>query len=518
MSTKSSRVLAVWCDQWPVIATGAAPHELVAVLDAGRVVATTPAASHAGVRCGQRRREAQGRCPGLTLLALDARTLAAGFEPVVTAVTAFNPRLEMECPGDCALGTRGPARYFGGETSLAEQVRNAVEEVLAGLGWPGWVRVAVADGAGATRLVARHVTPPGAATVVPAGDTPAALASLPVDVLFTDPALSGLLVRLGIDTVSAFAALAAEDVLARFGSDGWAAHGLVTTGGDRPVLGETPPGELVVVTTLEPPAERADAIAFATRPVADEFHRRLARRGATTATVTVEMETEHSEICSRLWRYDGSAHGLVERVRWQLDGWLSGPAASRPTAGVSRLRLIPGEVVAATGRQLGFWGGERAADQRAQRAVSRIDALLGPGSVTVPRSRGGRGPGEWVVRLPAVQADAQPSVVTSGAAPWPGSVPHPPPATVHDPAFPVEVVDATGVTVGVDGRQHLSAPPARVAGEQVVAWAGPWLADERWWDPVAHRRRARLQIRTASGTALLVAREGGRWWWEATYD
>ena len=513
-----SRALVVWCDQWPVVAVGAAPDELVAVVDAGRVVAATPAALGSGVRSGQRRREAQGRCPALSLRTLDTRMLAAGFEPVVAAVTNFSPRVEMERPGDCALSTRGPARYFGGEVALAEQVRDAVDTVVGALGWPGWVRVAVADGAGATRLVARHVVDPGDRLVVPAGGTPASLAALPVDVLFDDPALAGLLVRLGIDTVAAFANLAASDVLARFGSVGLAAHTLVTVTGDRPALGDVPAPELVVVATLDPPAERADAIAFASRPAADEFHRRLAVRGATSATVTVEMETEHGEVCSRLWRYDGSAPGLVERVRWQLDGWLSGPVATQPTAGVSRVRFIPGEVVAATGRQLGLWGGERAADQRAQRAVSRIDALLGPGSVTVPRPRGGRGPAEWVVRVPAVQADASPGAVPTPEAPWPGAVPHPPPATVHDPLVPVEVVDASGVTVGVDGRQRLSAPPARVGGEGVVAWAGPWLADERWWDPAAHRRRARLQVRCANGTALLVVREGGRWWQEATYD
>ena len=53
---------------------------------------------------------------------------------------------------------------------------------------------------------------------------------------------------------------------------------------------------------------------------------------------------------------------------------------------------------------------------------------------------------------------------------------------------------------------------------EVVAWAGPWPADERWWDPPAHRRRARLQVQLTDGGAYLVAVERGRWWVEATYD
>jgi len=52
----------------------------------------------------------------------------------------------------------------------------------------------------------------------------------------------------------------------------------------------------------------------------------------------------------------------------------------------------------------------------------------------------------------------------------------------------------------------------------VVAWAGPWPLDERWWDPATHRRRARFQVACAAGDAHLVVLEGGRFWVEATYE
>jgi len=41
--------------------------------------------------------------------------------------------------------------------------------------------------------------------------------------------------------------------------------------------------------------------------------------------------------------------------------------------------------------------------------------------------------------------------------------------------------------------------------------------EERWWDS-GGRRRARFQVSTADGGAYLLAREGRRWWVEATYD
>ena len=97
-------------------------------------------------------------------------------------------------------------------------------------------------------------------------------------------------------------------------------------------------------------------------------------------------------------------------------------------------------------------------------------------------------------------------------------MPAPAPATVHPHPAPVEVVDGDGVTVAVTGRGLLTAEPVRLDGEQIVAWAGPWPVDERWWDPPAHRRRARLQAVTSSGAAYLLAVEGGQWHVEAVYD
>lgn len=107
--------------------------------------------------------------------------------------------------------------------------------------------------------------------------------------------------------------------------------------------------------------------------------------------------------------------------------------------------------------------------------------------------------------------------------PWPGQVPAPAPATVHPEPLPAEVVDVGGRPVRVSGRGEVASPPARVSVTggpwlEVTAWGGPWLVDERWWDPATHRRRARFQLASASGSPVLAALEGGRWWVEASYD
>jgi protein ImuB len=524
------RTLVVACPDWPVLAAGAAPGGPAAVVRANRVVATSPGARVEGVAVGQRRREAQGRCPGLVVLDADPGRDARAFEAVAAVLERVTPRIELSRPGLAAFPTRGPSRYFGGDEALARMVASAVEEEVAGHGWPGAAGVGVADGAFAAHQAAlravHHPVRPGSVRVVEPGGSAAHLAPLPVAVL-DRPELADVLVRLGLRTLGAFAALDPADVVARFGAEGRTAHRLARGLDERPPATAPPPRHLEVSAELDPPAERVDVAAFVAKGLADELHGRLDGEGLACTRVCVLAETEHGERIERIWRHEGalSAGALADRVRWQLDGWLTGPASVRPTSGITRLVLTPDEVVAATGRQLGFWGGETAADERAGRALARVEGLLGTDAVSVPELRGGRGPGERIGRVPAAAVDlgAERAPAPGVEAPWPGAVPAPTPALVPLEPAPAEVAGADGRVVVVSGRGHLSSEPAKVswakeAPVEVVAWAGPWPVDERWWDPEQRRRRARLQLQLADGRALLVHVEGGRWAVEGLYD
>jgi protein ImuB len=344
------------------------------------------------------------------------------------------------------------------------------------------------------------------------GGTPAFLAPFPVGVL-DRPELADLLQRLGIATLGELAALPGPDVLGRFGADGVVAHRLARGLDERPLAARVPAPDLSVQRELDPPAERVEVAAFVARALAAELHDALAERGLACARLLIEAETEHGEALARLWRHDGgfTAGAVAERVRWQLDGWI---ASGATTAGLSLIRLTPDDVVPASGRQLGFWGGSAEADERAARALVRVQGMLAPDAVATAVVVGGRAPADRVRLVP--WGDER--VVGEMAEPWPGQVPAPAPATVHPHPVPADVVDADGATVAVTGRGELTGEPARLDTEAVVAWAGPWPVDERWWDPPAHRRRARLQIVVESGAAYLVAVEGGQWFIEAVYD
>ena len=530
------RTLVAWCPDWPVVAAGVVPDQPAAVVGGagGRVLACSAAARAEGVRRGLRRRQAEGRCPGLRLLAVDPDGEARAFEVVAAALEALSPRLEVLRPGTLALPTRGPSRYFGGDAALAGCAAALGEEALAGR---GHCRVGIADGLFTAVLAARRgvVVDPGASAEFLAPFPVAALdhaASLGSSAPGELAELIELFRRLGLRTLGDVAALPAAQLVGRFGPAGARVASWCRGLDDRPPRPRTPPADLTVSAELDPPAERVEAAAFVARALASELGERLATSGRSCTRVRIEAETEHGETLSRCWRTEGLvlAPALVERARWQLDGWCNGTGAVRPTGGIAVLRLVPEEVRADRGRQLGFWGGATAADERAARAIARLQGLLGPEAVTVPRCRGGRSPAEQVVLVPAsgatVTDGATRRQTAVGEAPWPGRIPLPSPALLgaaDADVSPVEVSDATGAPVVVSGRGVVTAAPEQVslAGgpwTEVAGWAGPWPVDERWWDPATRCRRARIQVVTAGGEAHLLTLSGGRWALEATYD
>ncbi|MEY2473253.1 MAG: protein ImuB [Actinomycetota bacterium] len=525
--TTPTRTVVVWWDDWSVVVAGRARDPVVVVAN-NKVITVSVAAYAEGVRVGMRRREAQGRCPSADVIAVDEGADARAFEPVVAAVEELCPRVEAVRPGVFAFAARGPSRYFGGDAALSAQIRDVVIDaartqlgVETGRG-PG---VGVADGNFAASLAARAAySASDRVLVVPTGRSAEFLAPMPIAAI-GDAAIADVARRLGLRTLGAFAALDASDVVARFGAPGVAAHRRANGLEVRALAPREPPPELAVDVIFDPPADTVDRVAFAARGLASELADGLAARGLVATALVIEVETEHGERRERRWRSEGTldARAVAERVRWQAEGWLTDVAQQvdddEPTAGITLLRLRPDEVCDHEASSRSLWGGSTEAGERVERAVARVQGLLGPDAATTAVLVGGRGPAEQVRMVP--WGDARSVDAVRATAPWPGRVPAPSPAVVPADPVAVDVLDMHGAAVRVSGRGELSAPPMTIVGphgvDRVTGWAGPWPAEERWWDVDGRRRRARLQVRCESGAAHLCLIEGGRWRLEASY-
>src|SRR5699024_6843848 len=202
----SARVMAVWCPDWPAVAAARAEghglHLPLAVVGPRGVLACNAVARAVGVRRGLRRREAQFRCPDLVVVAADEARDAAWFEPVVQALDAVVPGIEVLRPGLFVFSADGALRFHGG----VEEVGTRVADAVAAAGVE--CQVGLADELPTAVLAAR-----GSALLEPGTDA-GYLADLPVGALVLEPALGdpgvlselvGLLRRLGVRTIGDFA-------------------------------------------------------------------------------------------------------------------------------------------------------------------------------------------------------------------------------------------------------------------------------------------------------------------------
>jgi len=548
MSTpRPTRTTVVWVPDWPVAAAAAAldvpGHVPAAVHDGQRIVATSALARAEGVRRGMRRRQAQGCCPELALLPADDARDVRAFEPVAAAVEGVVAGVEVARPGLLLLPAGGASRYHGSEEALAV----ALVDAVAATGYE--CGVGTADGLLAAVLAART------GAVVAPGSSGAFLAGYGVGELVhatvTDEQaaqvadLADLLQRLGLRTLGAVAALPTASVHARFGRLGTWAHLLATGLDERPPARRRPEADLVATADLDPPLERVDQATFAGRRLAEGLHGDLVARGVACGRLEVSATTDDGTVLARTWRTDLGGWGgltparMTDRIRWQLEGWLSAGATGHEEHPVTlvRLTLTALDVLPAAAEQGRLWGGPSGGDLRAHRALERVQGIIGGQGVLVASLAGGRGVRDQVhLRVWGEQTDAPRPVDR----PWPGRLPDPAPATVLTTVRRVELRDAAGAAVTYDERTGLVGEPAvvvwpdggptedepagRVRGgpvaAAVVGWAGPWPVCERWWVPGAAGPlvRAHLQVALADGRAVLLVGTAGGWTCEATYD
>ena len=541
------RTLALWCPDWPAMAAAAEadlpPLHPVAVLSANRVVACSSTARAVGVRRGMRKRQAQALCPEMTVVTADEVRDGRLFDPVVAAVAEVIPTLEVLRPGLLVIPGDRAARYFGGMEALAEEL----VDIVSACGIES--QVGIADEIFTAVLAARR-----GHQVEPGGDR-AYLADRPIADLALEPSMSDssraelvdLLRRLGIGTIGAFAEMDIADVATRFARDAVLAHRLANALPGRVPSGRHLPAELDVDHTCDPPVDRIDAAAFIGRTLAEKLHRRLRDAAVACTRLTIEATTERGQQHSRTWNCAQplTPETTADRIRWQLEGWLTGGRRgngraggqvkdTRPDSPIVRLRLEPVEVVEAGSLHYQLsdtLNGGSAVDpdveERARRSLVRIQGLLGGDAVRIPVLSGGRGPAE---RITMVSLGDERTPRRDPSAPWPGHLPQPTPTVLVETA--ISVLDALGQPVRVTERGaftaepvtvRLSGSPGRGKGRKaswgLCWWAGPWpVGMERASAAGATELTARAQVLLDDSRALLLCYRGGEWIVEGVYE
>lgn len=469
----------------------------------GRVASTTAPARAAGVRRGQRVRDAERGCPGLRVYRGDRDAEGREFEPVIRALEHVAAGVEAVRPGLCVIRAAGLARYYGGEQHAAGMLREAVADVEIGESYLG-AGVGIACGSVAAALAARSDL------IVPEDQTARFLARFGLDVLGR-PELAAVLAGLGITTLGQLAALPVASVAGRFGAEGLAAHRLARGLDTRAHAPRIAAADLAATRCFDPPVRGVEPLIFAAKALADELHEHLARLGLVADRVEIGAAVSDGASSRRWWRHEGqlSARAVAERARWQLGSAYREPADHEdPDHGFTALTLRPDGLRPATGRQLVLLGPEPL-PEAVDDAVERLQAMLGHDAVTRAVQQGGRDPGERIIRVPF--GDLAPP--SRGDGPWPGAIPRPDPVRIPHAAPGIELLDAAGRAVTVSGRGEFSAPPTRLVrdgvGHRVAGCSSPWVADRSWMP--GGLRRARVQVTLEDGRAYLIAQQDGAW-------
>ncbi|WP_028652152.1 DNA polymerase Y family protein [Nocardioides halotolerans] len=515
------RILVVWCPDWSVVAALSeaerSPAEPAAVLAAGVVEVCNAPARADGVRRGQRRRDAQARCPELVLLEANPDRDVRHFEPVLETVEALRPGVASLRPG--LLAVRAPGRWFGGEANAAAVLAETLVE--AGV---RDCRLGIADDLFTAEQAARRARAQEC-EVVAAGGSAAYLRELPVEVLEADGAEGreavSLLRRLGLRTLGDLAGLPLDAVQDRFGRYG--ARVWRQARGESPthLAARTPPPDLTAEIAFEPPLDSVEAICFSVRTTAERLVTELGSRQLVATGVRIEAEHDGAVASSRTWLHPRyfSVRDLVDRVHWQLQGSSSlrsrrDPGAVR--APVERVRFVPEVLEPAAAHSDGLWGG--AGEELVERGVARVQAMVGFDAVTRPVLQGGRGPAD---RQTAVPWGERATGLRPRDRPWPGRIPGPAPCRVFADPLATEVRDDVGRAVAVTERGAVTGEPTRFrvdeAWQPVAAWAGPWPVDESWWSG-GSGRASRFQVVGTDGRAWLLRCGPEGWRVEAGYD
>lgn len=458
------------------------------------------------------------------------------FESIVRRINEISAVVEVVEAGTVVMTSRGPSRYFGGDpqvaTALFDVCCNNDDVVGVGIADSRFAAVAAA------RLAALRKSP----CVISSSVTIDFIDALPVRALSElgniDAGTVDLLIRLGLDRCGDVRNLGEVALIDRFGLSGHRIFQLISAKDVQGFSLDAPPSDFSCVYETDTPLTSVHHVVSASWDTVETMVRRIELSGQQCVRLLVHCETDHGESISRIWgnAHGFSASGLMERISYQLDGWLVNPDQGQdaPTSGVIKVFINPLECREVLATQAVLWGGNEENTERASRTVAQVLAVADYVRVTVPSWEGGRDVATVYSQVSASSLDLTQSersavrvgVAKSATQKWTGSLPEPWPAWVAAQAIDINVFDSQQCHVGVTGRHELTCDPVSVEvgtmRYHIEKVGGPWPVEERWWDPRRARRHVRAQflVRNTQGVTrvFLVVLENNAWKLIARYD
>lgn len=516
------RVAALWVPNWPLHAALAGEEVetvVAAVLHANRVLSCTAAATEAGVRRGQSRREAQGLAPSIRLFPVDLDRDERAFRGVLNSVRELVPEVQLLRPGLVVARARGLARFYGNEHNAAVALSRALSELGYAEAYVGF-----ADDMFSAELAARVARGLGKQSHIVAPAASAAfLRPLPVSVL-GDEELTSLLMRLGVRTLGQFADLDEHDVRTRFGPDRALLHARAQGRDTRLFHNDKPDPQLTRTIEFETPLAGADQLAFSVRQTTDAVLEACAEAQLICTGVQITLQFDNGTQHTQQWLHPTrfTATELVHRVRWQLetirdarslesnDSEAAEQVGAAPVVGVV---FAPTAVDDVRGHQAGLFG--HGSDQRLHHTLTRVQTMLGYTEVLTAHPTGSR----WVHGALALVpwGERAPATTKLAQQPWPGQLKTAVPSEIYSPALHVQIMGAGGSPVRVDERGNLNTAPEQINGVPIVAWSGPWPVHEKLWDRARARHAHRFEVVDEQHRAWLVYLEADSWWAEGRF-
>ncbi|HVO35394.1 MAG TPA: hypothetical protein VMT21_07505 [Gemmatimonadales bacterium] len=478
-----------------------------------RVAATSREAERRGVAAGMALAEAKALAADLLALPWDGERIARAALEVTTALLAASPRVSWAgMHGRTDARTHGEGVWWIDAAGLGSEAKLAgrLLTIASGRGF-GPARAGIASSAIAAyaatyggrtgaRMHARTGVRP---RVVPPGGDAAYLAPFPVTLLDLDDDLAATLRGLGLTTLGQLAALEADEVDARFGPEGLAAHRLARGIDARGP--STPRDEALPVVEVElgGSVATAEPLLFVLKGALTTLGEALRAKGLAARELKIALELDDGSTAERVIRparATSHADTLFGHCRAALESW----QLPEPATG---LILRAALTVPAAGEQ-GDLLAPRWADPAALAAAfDRIRGSEGSDAVSVPEARDAHLPADGGAWRPG-EADTQAHGRTDAR-------------NCERPGTPVTALRILAVPVPVHvrlGREGLAAFRHDDRWHDVTGWSGPERLAPRWWlgDGAA---RDYYATRTADGALWLLYRAaGGQWllegWWD----